>query len=267
MNPHQTAMLLQALQTVKDSVKRIATDHRDLHSSVSKVGKVVDRNFISDHDSTSRDDIFSSPQQDRMLNHVILQHFYRRGQLDIAETLAKEANMDECVQESKKPFQELNAVLEALNRKELDPALSWVERNRTELAIKGTTDSDSNSQLELKLHKLRFVSLVKENNSMEAIKYARQHFAKFISCHEREITSLMGTLPYVGPNLLDSPYGKLLGESLWGEVADLFVKDACALMGLSVESPLAVAVNAGCTALPALLNIKQVICVIYLCQT
>ena len=29
-------------------------------------------------------------------------------------------------------------------------------------------------------------------------------------------------------------------------------------MGLSVESPLAVAVNAGCTALPALLNIKQV---------
>ena len=28
-------------------------------------------------------------------------------------------------------------------------------------------------------------------------------------------------------------------------------------MGLSIESPLAVAVNAGCTALPALLNIKQ----------
>ena len=251
-------MLLQTLQTVKDSVKHLATDHRDLHSSVSKVGKVVDRNFVSDCDSTSRDDIFSSTRQDQMLNRVILQHFYRRGQLDIAETLAKEANMNECVQDSKKPFQELNAVLEALKRKELDPALSWVGRNRTELAIKGTTDSDSNSQLELKLHRLRFVNLVKENNSMEAIKYARKHFAKFVSCHEREIASLMGALLYVGPSLRDSPYGKLMDESLWGEVADLVVRDACALMGLSVESALAVAVNAGCTALPALLNIKQV---------
>ena len=50
----------------------------------------------------------------------------------------------------------------------------------------------------------------------------------------------------------------MLEPRLWQEVADLFVRDACALMGLSVESPLAVAVNAGCTALPALLNIKQV---------
>ena len=47
-------------------------------------------------------------------------------------------------------------------------------------------------------------------------------------------------------------------QGLWHEIADLFAKDACALMGLSIESPLSVAVNAGCTALPALLNIKQV---------
>ena len=56
----------------------------------------------------------------------------------------------------------------------------------------------------------------------------------------------------------ESPYAHLLDNRHWQEVADLFVRDACALMGLSVESPLAVAVNAGCTALPALLNIKQV---------
>ena len=56
----------------------------------------------------------------------------------------------------------------------------------------------------------------------------------------------------------ESPYAHLLDNRLWQEAAELFVRDACALMGLSVESPLAVAVNAGCTALPALLNIKQV---------
>jgi len=50
----------------------------------------------------------------------------------------------------------------------------------------------------------------------------------------------------------------VLDDSLWHEICDLFVKDACALLGLGVESPLSVAVNAGCKTLPGLLNIKQV---------
>jgi hypothetical protein len=35
-------------------------------------------------------------------------------------------------------------------------------------------------------------------------------------------------------------------------------QEACAMLGLSTESLLSVSVNAGCIALPALLNIKQV---------
>ena len=38
LNPAQTVMLVQALQTIKDSTQKVASDHRDLHSSVSKVG-------------------------------------------------------------------------------------------------------------------------------------------------------------------------------------------------------------------------------------
>ena len=64
--------------------------------------------------------------------------------------------------------------------------------------------------------------------------------------------------PFLGPRLENSPYAHLLDDSLWHEISDMFVKDACALMGLSIESPLTVAVNAGATALPSLLNIKQV---------
>ena len=63
---------------------------------------------------------------------------------------------------------------------------------------------------------------------------------------------------YAGAGLSESPYSHLLAPSHWAEIEDLFLRDACALMGLAVESPLAVAVNAGCVALPALLNIKQV---------
>ena len=68
-----------------------------------------------------------------MLNQVVLQHFYRHGQLEIAETLAREANLNECLKDSKQPFQELNSILESLQRRDLGPALNWAERNRLEL--------------------------------------------------------------------------------------------------------------------------------------
>jgi len=93
---------------------------------------------------------------------------------------------------------------------------------------------------------------------MEAIRYARQNFPSFVQGQEKEVQSLMGAVMYSGTALEQSPYGELLSPTQWQETADLFMRDACALLGLSMESPLTVAVNAGCVALPALLNIKQV---------
>lgn len=84
----QVQMLKQAMTKVRDTVQRLATDHRDLHSTVSKVGKAIDRNFIADFASTSREDVFSGPEKSHLLNQIICQHFYRQGMLDIADELA-----------------------------------------------------------------------------------------------------------------------------------------------------------------------------------
>lgn len=276
MYPAQTLMLVQTLQTVKDTATCIGSDHRYLHSSVSEVGKAIDRSFVADYDSTSRDDVFTSPDQQRMLNQMILQHFYRQGLLDISDVLIREANVQvgDDPRMSKAPFQELNSILEAFCRRDLGPALEWAAKHREELNQRGaaatttlTITSAANgrptvaqkSSLEMKLHKLRFVELLRSgHDKYEAVQYARQNFPQFVSGHEREIQALMGALMFAGPRLEDSPYAHLLDDSLWHEISDMFVKDACALMGLSIDSPLSVVVNAGCTALPALLNIKQV---------
>ena len=74
-----------------------------------------------------------------MLNQVILQHFYRQGQLEIAETLAKEANLSEELKISKEPFQELNSILESLQKRDLGPALAWAAAHRDELSVRGAT--------------------------------------------------------------------------------------------------------------------------------
>jgi len=263
----QMDMVRQVTSKVNESVTRIATEHRDLHSAVSKVGKAIDRNFVADFDSTSREDVFTGPSKEHLLTEVILQHLYREGRLDISEALSRESGITE-YQEHKEPFLELNKILEALKARELGPALEWVARNRDALNMRGTTllfsqvdgrqSVQQKSSLELRLHKLKFVDLLRQGNKMEAIKYARMNFPSFVYGQEREVQSLMGAVMYSGAALEQSPYGELLSPAQWQDTADLFLRDACALLGLSMESPLTVAVNAGCKALPALLNIKQV---------
>merc|ERR1712050_176399 len=173
LNPTQTVMLVQALQTIKDSSQKVASDHRDLHSSVSKVGKAIDRNFVSDFDSTSREDVFSGPGKESLLTEVILQHLCREGRINITQELTRESGISEN-QSQQEPFMQLNQILEALKARDLGPALDWVAKNREALNMWGTTQLFSQaggrhsvqqkSSLELRLHKLKFIDLLAHGN-------------------------------------------------------------------------------------------------------
>ena len=261
------AVVTENLHNINQSVSKLATEHRDLHSTVSKVGKAVDRNFVSDFDCTSREDVFSGPGKSSLLTDVILQHLYREGRLEVGETLSRESGITQ-YHDIRGPFIELNNILEALKARNLEPVLEWVAANRDALNRRGTTllfsevdgiqSVKQKNSLELRLHKLKFIELLRQGNKLEAIRYARNNFPSFVSGQEREVSNLMGAVMYSGPALESSPYGDLLAPSQWQETADMFLRDACGLLGLSMESPLTVAVNAGCVALPALLNIKQV---------
>ncbi|XP_066595553.1 E3 ubiquitin-protein ligase RMND5A isoform X2 [Prorops nasuta] len=252
LTPIQVQVLSQGMTKVRDTVQQLATDHRDLHSAVSKVGKAIDRNFIADFASTSREDVFSGPEKTHLLNQVICQHFYRQGMLDIADELAIEAGI-KTDEGRKEPFTELNYILDCLKQRNLEPALEWAKKHREALLVQ-------NSSLEFKLHRLHFIRLVQQGQSKqtEAIMYARKNLTQFVGRHEKEVQSLMGTLLYLPNGIQSSPYSHLLDPTLWLDIHDVFTKEACTLLGLSVDSPLSVCINAGCTALPALLNIKQV---------
>lgn len=43
----QIVILRQTMNKIRETVHRIASEHRDLHSTVSKVGKAIDRVSIS----------------------------------------------------------------------------------------------------------------------------------------------------------------------------------------------------------------------------
>ncbi|KAL7646243.1 UNVERIFIED_CONTAM: hypothetical protein RMT77_003152 [Armadillidium vulgare] len=241
----------QILTRTKEIITNLSTEHRDLHSSVSKVGKAIDKNFTADFACVSHENFFDEGKQD-MINEVICRHYLREGCLNVAETLIKDTGID-MPEDAKVPFLELNCILTSLKVHDLEPALEWAKKNREKLRAQ-------KSSLEFKLHRLAYITLISEGQHRikEAIEYARRHLTGFVHQHEKAIQTLLGCLLYVRSGLENSPYADLLSSCQWIEICEVFTRDACALLGLSVESPLAVCINAGCTALPVLLNIKQV---------
>ncbi|EPY82072.1 protein RMD5 A-like protein [Camelus ferus] len=225
-------VLTQCCKRIKDTVQKLASDHKDIHSSVSRVGKAIDKNFDSDISSVGIDGCWQADSQ-RLLNEVMVEHFFRQGMLDVAEELCQESGLS-VDPSQKEPFVELNRILEALKVRVLRPALEWpvLGIHKGELLEVPCGCRQDSPELVLQLGRINLVP---------------------------DIQVLMGSLVYLRQGIENSPYVHLLDANQWADICDIFTRDACALLGLSVESPLSVSFSAGCVALPALINIKAVI--------
>lgn len=239
---------------------------------MSKVGKAIDRNFILEYHqvvrydkinliqlnqfkfniSFFRSDLFQNERNIKLLDQNILTHFNRQGMNDVADSLMREANIPH-EDMSEDPFAELHKIFEEIHRRNLTPAIEWTNKYSNELEAK-------NSTLEFKLHRLAFLTILRGGlpAQNEAITYSRNHLSKFVSKFQKEFQVLMGCLLYLKVGLEHSPYKYLLRDEMWVEAADVFLKDSCSLLEINKDSPLSTIVSAGCIALPALLNLKQV---------
>lgn len=172
---------------------------------------------------------------------------------DVAESLIREGNLPkEDINEE--PFAELHKIFEEIHKRNLQPAIEWATKHSFELEQK-------NSSLEFKLHRLAFLQIIKGGLAAqgEAIAYARNNLSKFVAKYQKDFQILMGTLLYLKVGLDNSPYKFLMRDEMWIEAADVFLKDACNISGINKDSPLTVIINAGCIALPALLNLKHML--------
>lgn len=233
----------------------MGVDHRNLHATVSKVGKAIDRNFTADYQSIAPMDLFDSEKHLEIVNQVIAEHFYRQGLNEVADKLVQEGSLPPEEDIHLELFADLYQNYEAITRRNLCPALEWVKQYSSEL-------DDRKSCLEFKLHRLAYLQLLEQgvNSQAEAIAYTRAHFNKFINRFEKEIQMLMGCLIYIGlPNgFQNTPYSSLFNEELWMDAADSYLKESCEIVGVNKDSCLEIIVNSGCYALPALMNLKQI---------
>lgn len=124
-------ILNQNVQKIKDILQQISSEHKDLHSAVSKIGKQIDKNFYSEFQCIANEQQFfinlnetyqkeesgvdnnfseefaleseeldnekkpiKTSKQLELINKVILQHLLRVGNNDVALELAREANLN-----------------------------------------------------------------------------------------------------------------------------------------------------------------------------
>lgn len=165
LKPEQIQLLREAIAKTKDKLHRMATDHRDLHGTVSKVGKTIDRNFVSDFSSTTKNDVMLEEENIQLLNKVIAQHLHRNNLDDVATTLIHEAKLDSDELTSD-PFSELHRIWEAIYNGDLTEALDWAIVNSDKLQAR-------NSSLEFKLHRIAFLQVSYKRKSSIQNQYDR----------------------------------------------------------------------------------------------
>ncbi|CAF0784896.1 unnamed protein product [Adineta ricciae] len=239
-------------ETIKPLAKQYSDKHKELHGSISKIGKTIDKCFQSDFGNVPIFELFDKPEKLKVIYMIICEDLYRQGRMSIAQQLIKETSLNdnELFNVEKEFLEEINLILENLREKNLLPALEWCKRNRNELNKTG-------SLLEFHLHKMRFVQLLESGNFEQAKAYLsnlRQYSISNGQC-EQAVNELMGSLVFAQRDLAKSPYKYLLEPHLWLQLLELFMQQAFQQVGLAQDSPLYVVMKTGFQALPALMSI------------
>jgi len=217
------------------AIKDISNEHKQCHSDVSRIGRTIDKNFIPDYTETSNTNAFKTDHEKEILNKIICKHLYRDSKWEVAEEFINEAGITvDDIQRQR--YLNLNHIVDSLRHNDTAPAFEWVQQNKAQL-------DEKKSDLEFKLHQIVFLDILNRGDQYEAVVYARTNISRFAD-KQKEIQSTMGMLLYP-PNF----------SQMRSEVIELFIKDS----GLGDDDMLSVCVNAGCTALPALLDIKHAI--------
>ncbi|KAJ1541368.1 hypothetical protein HK405_010696 [Cladochytrium tenue] len=209
--------------------------------------------------------------KDALVRRAVWEHLVRQGRFAAAEAFRREAaaavvaagsvpvaeaglTAEEEEAEAaaaRSQFGQLHTVLEELRAGRAEAAAVWARERRAELEARG-------SDLEFRLVSLRFVGMVADGRSDEALAYARAEFGHFRALHMKEIQRLMGSLVYAR-RLPRSPYRDLAAAPRQQALERQFAREFCRTQGRSSESGVAQATAAGVSALPTLAKMAGIL--------
>nr|AWW15238.1 hypothetical protein [Leavenworthia alabamica] len=226
-------------------ITQLETAEKELLVALNKYPKVLEKQLNPD---ISKAYTNKTEFDTHIVNQIIANFLYRQGMFDIGDCFVAETGESECC--TRQSFIDMYQILDAMNRRDLQPALNWAAINSDKL-------KQVRSDLVMKLHSLHFLEIAQDKNSKEAINYARKHIATFADRCLPEIQKLMCSILW-NRKLDKSPYSEFLSPALWNNAVKELTQQYCNLLGESSESPFSITVTAGTQALPILLKYMNV---------
>ncbi|MCD7463743.1 hypothetical protein HAX54_051312 [Datura stramonium] len=173
------------------------------------------------------------------LKRILVDYMLRMSYYDTAMKLAESSNIQDLVDID--VFHEAKKVIDALQNKEVTPALAWCADNKSRL-------KKSKSKFEFQLRLQEFIELVRAENMMRAITYARKYLAPWGSIHMKELQRVLATLAFKS-NTECTTYKVLFEPKQWDYLIDQFKQEFCKLYGMTLEPLLNIYLQAGLSAL------------------
>ncbi|KAF2318640.1 hypothetical protein GH714_009502 [Hevea brasiliensis] len=121
------------------------------------------------------------------LKRILVDYMLRMSYYDTGMKLAESSNILDLVDID--VFQEARKVIDALQNREVAPALAWCAENKSRL-------KKSKSKFEFQLRLQEFIELVRAENNIRAIAYARKYLAPWGAAHMKELQRVMATLAF-----------------------------------------------------------------------
>lgn len=173
------------------------------------------------------------------LKRILVDYMLRMSYYETAVKLAESSNIMDLVDID--VFQEAKKVIDALENKEVAPALAWCGDNRSRL-------KKSKSKFEFQLRLQEFIELVRAGNELRAITYARKYLAPWGPTDMQKLQKYTATLAF--KSTTDCARYKVLFEpKQWDILVDQFKQEFCKLYGMTLEPLLTIYLQAGLSAL------------------
>ncbi|XP_021767804.1 macrophage erythroblast attacher-like [Chenopodium quinoa] len=173
------------------------------------------------------------------LKRILVDYMLRMSYYESAAKLAETSNIQDLVDID--VFHEARRVIEALQNKEVSPALAWCADNKSRL-------KKSKSKFEFQLRLQEFIELVRADNNMRAIRYAQKYLAPWGATHMKELQRVLATLAFKSSTEC-ATYKVLFEPKQWDHLVDLFKQEFYRLYGMTLEPLLNIYLQAGLSAL------------------
>ncbi|XP_011018776.1 PREDICTED: macrophage erythroblast attacher [Populus euphratica] len=173
------------------------------------------------------------------MKRILVDYMLRMSYYDTGLKLAESSDMLDLVDID--VFLESKRVIDALQKREVAPALAWCADNKSRL-------KKSKSKFEFQLRLQEYVELVRAEDHLRAITYARKYLAPWATTHMKEMQRVFAIVAFKS-NPDCAVYKVFFEPKQWDYLVEQFKQEFCRLYGMTLEPLLNIFLQAGLSAL------------------